>query len=60
MVRSIFIEEDADIVIKLSVPQHDEDELIWVLELSGYFSIETSYHVKNIYYFNENNGKFWH
>ena len=51
MVKSIFIEEDADRVIELQVPQQGEDELVWILESFGQFSVCTTYHAQNIYYY---------
>ena len=44
MVKSIFIEEDAERVIELKVPQHGEEELVWLLEASGQFSVKSFFH----------------
>ena len=51
MVRSLFIEEDVERVIELKVPQQGEDELIWILESTGQFSVKTTYHAQNIYHY---------
>ena len=59
MVGSIFIEDDVDRVIELRVPQQGEDELLWILESSGQFSIKSTFHAKNIYYFNLKDVKIW-
>ena len=44
MVRSVFIEEDVDRVIKIKVAQRGEDELVWMLEFSRRFSVCSTYH----------------
>ena len=53
MIRSIFIEEDVDWVIELWVIHQGEDELVWILESSGHFSMKIAYHAQNTYYFNK-------
>ena len=59
MVRSIFIEEDVDRVIELRVPQRGEDELVWILEASGKFSVRIAFHAQNVYYFDQDKAKTW-
>ena len=59
MVKSVFIEEDADRVIELRVPQKGEDELVWLLESSGRFFVRTAFHAQNIYYHEQHEAKVW-
>ena len=57
--HSILMFEDAEWFVDITVPKYYEDEMKWVLEAFGKFSMKSIYNVRNIDYYDENCSPIW-
>ena len=59
IVRSIFVEQEVDLVLEIMVYQHNEEKLLWILESQDHFIIRSTFHARNAYHFNLDEVKVW-